>query len=111
MGCSHEPMIYVGKAIGMYHCPECCEMVMAGVPHPDYGEITETPWFQEDDDLALLSGAGRGTILLELRGGKWYCYAPFLESFVGDTPTHAIGLAAQAFRQLPGPNGGDELPF
>jgi hypothetical protein len=27
---------YIGVPIGMFHCPECGEMVLAGVPHPDY---------------------------------------------------------------------------
>ncbi len=31
--CTHDPMTMLGKPIGMYHCPECGEMVIAGVPH------------------------------------------------------------------------------
>ena len=34
--CPHDPRELAGHAIGMYHCPECCEMVLAGYPHPDY---------------------------------------------------------------------------
>lgn len=113
MTCPHDPMIYAGEPIGMYHCPECGEMVAAGCPHPDYDVLDETPWFQEDEDLALLTGAGNGAICLELRAGRWFCVAPRLEEFEGDTPTHAIRRAADAFRQLPGPNESedDELPF
>lgn len=33
--CSHDPRNTTG-AIGMYHCPECGEMVIAGFPHVDY---------------------------------------------------------------------------
>lgn len=36
MKCSHDPRKTTGP-IGMYHCPECGEMVVAGVAHPDYG--------------------------------------------------------------------------
>jgi len=32
--CSHDPMSLAGKSIGMYHCPDCGEMVVAGLPHP-----------------------------------------------------------------------------
>ena len=35
MKCQHDPKETKG-AIGMYHCPECGEMVLAGVDHPDY---------------------------------------------------------------------------
>lgn len=31
--CSHDPTIASG---GMYHCPECGEMVIAGATHPNY---------------------------------------------------------------------------
>ncbi len=31
--CSHDPRTMAGKPIGMYHCPECGEMVIAGVSH------------------------------------------------------------------------------
>lgn len=30
--CTHDPTTTVG-AIGMYHCPECGDMVIAGCPH------------------------------------------------------------------------------
>lgn len=29
--------------MGMYHCPECGEMVLAGLPHPDYSVLDTTP--------------------------------------------------------------------
>lgn len=31
-----EPQQLVGAPLGQYHCPYCGEMVVAGVPHPDY---------------------------------------------------------------------------
>jgi len=31
----HDPREITGP-IGMYHCPECGEMVVAGLEHPDY---------------------------------------------------------------------------
>lgn len=34
--CPHDPLSLLGKPIGMYHCPECGEMVVAGEEHPDY---------------------------------------------------------------------------
>lgn len=34
MNCPHDPRELAGQPIGMYHCPECGEMVVAGIPHP-----------------------------------------------------------------------------
>jgi hypothetical protein len=31
--CSHDPRELVGQPIGMYHCPKCGEMVVAGLKH------------------------------------------------------------------------------
>jgi hypothetical protein len=36
--CSHDPRQYKDMPIGMYHCPECGQMVVAGMKHPDYEE-------------------------------------------------------------------------
>jgi hypothetical protein len=33
-GCSHDPRTREGRAIAMYHCPDCGLMVLAGCPHP-----------------------------------------------------------------------------
>ena len=32
--CPYEPERYTNVPIGMYHCPLCWEMVLAGMPHP-----------------------------------------------------------------------------
>jgi hypothetical protein len=32
-----EPQQLTGVPLGQYHCGYCGEMVVAGVPHPDYG--------------------------------------------------------------------------
>ena len=32
--CSHDPRQLKGYPIGMYHCPECGEMCLAGIAHP-----------------------------------------------------------------------------
>jgi acetone carboxylase gamma subunit len=34
-------MEMAGQPIGMFHCPECGEMVIAGIPHPDYSILDE----------------------------------------------------------------------
>lgn len=36
-----EPQQLVGVPMGMYHCPHCGEMCVAGVPHPDYREAPD----------------------------------------------------------------------
>lgn len=35
---------YDRASIGMFHCPECGEMVLSGVPHPDYSQIEFERW-------------------------------------------------------------------
>lgn len=42
MKCKFDPSLYKNKPIGMFHCPECGEMVIAGLPHLDYNNITKT---------------------------------------------------------------------
>ena len=32
--CAEKPEDLMGAPIGMYHCPDCGAMVLAGVPHP-----------------------------------------------------------------------------
>jgi hypothetical protein len=33
-GCHENPERRLGEPIGMYHCPECGAMLVAGFPHP-----------------------------------------------------------------------------
>ena len=33
-GCNEDPEKFKGQPLGMYHCPDCGAMVMAGVKHP-----------------------------------------------------------------------------
>lgn len=40
--CPYDPKPLVNVPLGMFHCPICREMVIAGLEHPDYDEeITE----------------------------------------------------------------------
>jgi ribosomal protein L37AE/L43A len=42
--CSFDPTKDIDKhALGMYHCPECGEMVMSNVPHPNYDLLNNPP--------------------------------------------------------------------
>ena len=34
-----EPQQLVGVPLGQYHCRYCGDMVVAGVPHPDYRDV------------------------------------------------------------------------
>jgi hypothetical protein len=34
--CPYRPEELKGCPVGMFHCPICGEMVLAGVEHPDY---------------------------------------------------------------------------
>lgn len=38
--CTYDPRPLMGEPLGMFHCPECGEMVIAGMQHPDYS-LTE----------------------------------------------------------------------
>lgn len=49
--CTYDPTVMVGKPIGMFHCPECGEMVVAGMPHPDY-----------DAEIPVCKACGRGPL-------------------------------------------------
>ena len=45
--CPFNPVIYLNKPIGMFHCPWCGEMVLAGVPHVDYPMVD---WEEKEYD-------------------------------------------------------------
>lgn len=35
ISCRHDPKILSGAPMGMYHCPDCGTMVLAGLAHPN----------------------------------------------------------------------------
>lgn len=37
--CREKPESFIGQPLGMYHCPECGTMVVAGIPHPELCEL------------------------------------------------------------------------
>lgn len=39
--CSYDPTQLKGQPIGMFHCPECGHMVVAGLEHQDYDSLLE----------------------------------------------------------------------
>jgi len=39
--CPHDPEEPLRTPLGMYHCPDCGAMVVAGVPHPSDEEVKE----------------------------------------------------------------------
>ena len=45
--CTHDPRETLGP-IGMYHCPECGEMVIAGMEHPDYSLLDNQDLSEEE---------------------------------------------------------------
>lgn len=36
MKCEFDPTLHKDQPIGMFHCPKCGQMVVAGMAHPDY---------------------------------------------------------------------------
>lgn len=57
--CDFDPVPYKGQPIGMFHCPYCGEMVLAGLPHPN-------EFFTLDDDLDRALSLVKGNEKLEL---------------------------------------------
>lgn len=50
--CPEDPVALRGQPIGMYHCPGCLMMVLAGVDHPNPGATDEQkahPLYTLDD--------------------------------------------------------------
>lgn len=43
--CTYDPRPLIGVPLGMFHCPECGEMVVAGLAHPraDDGDERDEP--------------------------------------------------------------------
>ncbi len=49
MTCPYDPVPLKGAPIGMLHCPECGQMILAGVPHLDYDALPpELPGYEDD---------------------------------------------------------------
>lgn len=46
--CNYQPELVTGP-IGMFHCPECGKMVLAGYPHPDYENIDYSSLFDQPE--------------------------------------------------------------
>lgn len=62
MKCSYDPVPVPG-CVSMHHCPECGELVIAGIPHPDYDkELTEEEWkvISVEAQKCETCGAARG---------------------------------------------------
>ncbi len=61
MDCEFDPSEMVGQPIGMFHCPLCGEMVVAGSPHPDYSiGLSEA----EEEELWMVGLERAGSPLL-----------------------------------------------
>jgi hypothetical protein len=52
--CPHDPTVLLGEPIGMYHCPVCLVMVVAGFPHPDDEDSAEECGMTVDEYLQML---------------------------------------------------------
>lgn len=49
--CDFNPEVLVGRPIGMFHCPSCGTMVVAGGPHGPVDPMTWCPWCRLADAL------------------------------------------------------------
>jgi len=50
MKCQYDPSVVHGP-IGMFHCPECGEMVVVGMPHPDYDHEYNPDDFMTEEEM------------------------------------------------------------
>lgn len=41
--CGFDPTTLAGQPMGMLHCPECGQMVLAGLPHLDWSVLDDAP--------------------------------------------------------------------
>jgi hypothetical protein len=48
--CSFNPVHLLGEPIGMFHCPECGQMVLAGMPHPPCESVIAILDLLENDE-------------------------------------------------------------
>jgi hypothetical protein len=49
MDCKYKPELLVGVPLGMFHCPECGEMVVAGLPHHKQDHERESLFDKRDE--------------------------------------------------------------
>ena len=89
--CKHDPR-ETNKAVSMYHCPECGEMVIAGLEHPDYSKINKYP-HNPGSDQAIKDGCkcpvmdnsyGRGSGYVDDEGNPQFWIS-------ADCPLHNSG--------------------
>ena len=85
--CEHDPRETTGP-IGMYHCPDCGEMVVAGMEHPNYlllenKESVRVPKYLLDQLMEL--------VLVEMRvlgsDRRLQVFSNFCHSCGGDNPS------------------------
>ena len=56
--CPYDPQIYVNQPIGMFHCPYCGEMQLAGLPHlPFQIEVDEEEYKEMIEEVEELRKA------------------------------------------------------
>ena len=48
--CGYDPVVEKSGSNGMYHCPECGQMVLAGMPHPPYWNMNDDYWASIEGD-------------------------------------------------------------
>jgi len=53
MKCTFDPK-NITDPIGMFHCPECGEMVVAGIEHPDYSKSLEELEREREEELTKM---------------------------------------------------------
>ncbi len=59
--CKEKPELLLGKPIGMYHCPECGNMVIAGIVHgPIICNYCTRELEGTDTEKKILYETGRG---------------------------------------------------
>ncbi len=75
--CLFDPKTYAGQPIGMFHCPDCGDMVVAGIEHPDYDDMQEK--YQEYLDKK--EAEFHRYLKAHLEEGVYHTFRLFLETF------------------------------
>ncbi len=93
MNCTFDPTPCAG---GMFHCPECGDMVIAGAPHPDYSLLENMPPLPPLPDApeTLYTDTGERWVFCGYSDSGLPTYAPAQPVLVVPDAPHANVTAA-----------------
>lgn len=93
--CTYKPELLVGVPLGMFHCPECGEMVVAGLPHHKRDDEQEAIWDKRDELYDAILGPDED-ITDEQAEAILDTYGITAESLVTDFREHLVKAILRA---------------